>query len=519
MHPRLRLALLLLCVLLVGGRPDEAAAQAKPEGEMRWALYVTLLAGRGSIPARWSGMLTPFWVLYALHDALVKPMPGNLMAPSLAESWTVSADQKVYEFKLREGLKFHNGDPFTAEDVKFSFHARQGRARSCRRRCGRSRSSSPYRVRFHPARAVAGLHDLLRHLRDRRGLDRAQEVRRAGGRRRLQEAPDRARALQVREPHPRRRAGDGGQRGLLAQDALGEAAGLQERAGGHHAAGHAQARRGRHRLPARRAAGRRRSSAIPTSSSPSPAASAPSTSTSSTSGIRSRRGHDRRVRLAANHAIDRKALSEAETLGASRPDRQHRPAHASSSRCRSSRTPTIRRKAKQLLAEAGYPNGFDAGELHPLPALLLDGRGDRRLLPARSASGSRMRTDGARRLLRALASRRSSRASASASARVYGNAASRLSEVVPERRRVRLRRLSRHRRALQAAGARDRPEEARGACCTRSSSSLHERVRFAPIFDYIWPSGVGPRVAEPALMLIDPYPWSAPLEEVRLKKN
>jgi peptide/nickel transport system substrate-binding protein len=46
---------------------------------------------------------------------------------------------------------------------------------------------------------------------------------------------------------------------------------------------------------------------------------------------------------------------------------------------------------------------------------------------------------------------------------------------------------------------------------------LHERVRFAPIWDYIWPSGVGPRVAEPAPMLINPYPWSAPLEEVRLK--
>ena len=60
-------------------------------------------------------MLTPFWVLTAMHDALVKPMPGNLLTPSLAESWKVSPDGRVYEFKLREGLKFHNGDPFTAE--------------------------------------------------------------------------------------------------------------------------------------------------------------------------------------------------------------------------------------------------------------------------------------------------------------------------------------------------------------------------------------------------------------------
>ena len=43
------------------------------------------------------------------------------MAPSLAESWTESPDGLVYEFKLREGLTFHNGDPFTGEDVQFSF--------------------------------------------------------------------------------------------------------------------------------------------------------------------------------------------------------------------------------------------------------------------------------------------------------------------------------------------------------------------------------------------------------------
>ena len=111
---------LLMCLLPGGGLPGPASAQSRPDGEMRWALYVTL-SPVWFDPGEFQG-LTPFWVLYAIHDALVKPMPGNLMTPSLAESWTVSTDQLAYEFKLREGLKFHNGDPFTAEDVKFSFH-------------------------------------------------------------------------------------------------------------------------------------------------------------------------------------------------------------------------------------------------------------------------------------------------------------------------------------------------------------------------------------------------------------
>ena len=126
MNGRLRIALAyMLCALLTGGVSDPAAGQAKPEGEMRWALYLTLPAAWFD-PGEVSGQLTPFWVLYALHDALVKPMPGNMLSPGLAESWTVSDDQRVYEFKLREGLKFHNGDPFTAEDVKFSFHRAKG---------------------------------------------------------------------------------------------------------------------------------------------------------------------------------------------------------------------------------------------------------------------------------------------------------------------------------------------------------------------------------------------------------
>src|SRR5919108_6610409 len=110
-----------LCILLAGDVLAAPAAAYKPEGEMRWALYVTISPAwfdPGHVAVVGG---TPFWFCYALHDALVKPMPDNPMAPSLAESWTVSDDQRVYEFKLREGLKFHNGDPFTAEDVKFTF--------------------------------------------------------------------------------------------------------------------------------------------------------------------------------------------------------------------------------------------------------------------------------------------------------------------------------------------------------------------------------------------------------------
>jgi peptide/nickel transport system substrate-binding protein len=64
--------------------------------------------------------------LYMYHDALVKIMPEGWYTPCLAESWTISPDYKVYEFKLRKGVKFHNGDEMTAEDVVFSFERFKG---------------------------------------------------------------------------------------------------------------------------------------------------------------------------------------------------------------------------------------------------------------------------------------------------------------------------------------------------------------------------------------------------------
>src|SRR5207237_10040855 len=84
------------------------------------------LAPPGVDPAQTPGATPPFLPLYALHDALAKPMPGNAWAPSLAESWTASKDGLTYQFVLRKGVKFHNGDPLGAEDVKFSFERYKG---------------------------------------------------------------------------------------------------------------------------------------------------------------------------------------------------------------------------------------------------------------------------------------------------------------------------------------------------------------------------------------------------------
>src|SRR5438067_12919520 len=108
----------LLCLAISAGDPGSVAAQTKPEGEMRFAVYVTIAPAWLDPGETGPGNLTPFWMLYALHDALVKPMPGNRMAPSLAQTWTESPDKPVYEFKSRQGARFHNGDPITADAVK-----------------------------------------------------------------------------------------------------------------------------------------------------------------------------------------------------------------------------------------------------------------------------------------------------------------------------------------------------------------------------------------------------------------
>src|SRR6516164_3618779 len=109
-----------LAIALVLGLPCSIRAAGPPEGELTWAVHVTL-APTWFDPAETAGIITPYMVLYAIHDAMVKPMPDRSLAPSLAETIAVSDDKLSYEMAIRPAAKFHDNTPVTAEDVKFSF--------------------------------------------------------------------------------------------------------------------------------------------------------------------------------------------------------------------------------------------------------------------------------------------------------------------------------------------------------------------------------------------------------------
>ena len=140
-------ALALTGLGLAFANPSLAAAR-EAKGQLTFGVHVSL-APIWFDPADVSGIITPFLVLYAVHDAMVKPMPGQSIVPSLAESWSASEDGLTYEFVLRPGATFHNGDAVTAEDVKFSFERYRGTANDLlKNRVAAVEIPEPRRVRF-----------------------------------------------------------------------------------------------------------------------------------------------------------------------------------------------------------------------------------------------------------------------------------------------------------------------------------------------------------------------------------
>ena len=81
-----------------------AAPAFGAESEMRYGMHVTL-------PAKWldpgdmEAFSTPYMIVYAIHDAMVKPMPAGMQTPSLAESWSEAKDHLSYTFTLEAHVK------------------------------------------------------------------------------------------------------------------------------------------------------------------------------------------------------------------------------------------------------------------------------------------------------------------------------------------------------------------------------------------------------------------------------
>src|SRR5215813_7174004 len=120
-----RVVMSFTLVMLTLGAAPEVTGQPSLAGEAVMAWPITI-APTWFDPSTAPPQITPFGILYAIHDAVVRPLPGQKIGNSLGESWTESPDGLTYEFKLRRGLTFHNGDQVTAEDVKFSFERYKG---------------------------------------------------------------------------------------------------------------------------------------------------------------------------------------------------------------------------------------------------------------------------------------------------------------------------------------------------------------------------------------------------------
>ncbi len=142
-----RLVIVAIATLFSMGTTIAADA---PSGRATMAWHVTIAPAWFDPSTAPPPQITPFGMLYAIHDALVRPYPGQKIGPSFAESWRESDDGLIYEFRLRPGLKFHNGDPITTADVAFSFDRYRGAAASTlKAHVARVEVVDPLLVRFH----------------------------------------------------------------------------------------------------------------------------------------------------------------------------------------------------------------------------------------------------------------------------------------------------------------------------------------------------------------------------------
>jgi len=504
----MRHALLGLLALLAAGGPAAAA----PEGQMTWAVHITL-APTWFDPAETPGIATPFMVLYALHDGLVKPMPGNAMAPSLAESWSVSKDGLVYEFVLRHGLRFHNGDPLTADDVKFSFERYRGAAnRFMKDKVAMVEVVDPGRVRFRLKEPWPDFMTYYGSLTTGAGWIVPKKYLEKVGDDGFKKAPVGAGPYRFVSFNP------GIELVLEANEhywrKVPSVKRLVFRAVVDEATRLAQLKRGEadvvYLLQAELAEEARRTPGL--TLRPTPIVSTHWVVFLDQWDAKSPWA-DRRLRLAANHAIDRTAMNEALTLGFSRItwsiipqsfDFFWQPAAYAYDPAR----------ARQLLAEAGYPNGFDAGDFWCEPATASN----------TEAAANYLQTVGIRTRIRPLERAaffksyqdKKLKNLAYTISGAFGNAATRVENFVASG-------------GIYVYGgypdidglfreqANELDRKRREAALHRVQQLMHDKVMYAPIWELGFIHAHGPRVAESGLGLIAGWAFSAPYEDVRLK--
>ncbi len=104
---------------LVPGSLSRALAQGKAGGTLKCAW-----AGVAEIVTLDPGQMTQvlqFQITSNVLSGLTHIRPDLIAEGDVAESWEISEDGRIYTFKLREGVTFHNGDAFTADDVLYTY--------------------------------------------------------------------------------------------------------------------------------------------------------------------------------------------------------------------------------------------------------------------------------------------------------------------------------------------------------------------------------------------------------------
>jgi len=512
MRPPVGIAIASLAILLLVTLALAGVVAAAPEGTMAWGLHVTL-ASRWLDPIDTEAFINQFMVLYALHDALVKPMPAGDNTPSLAESWTMSKDGLTYDFVIRKNARFHNGDRVTAEDAKFSFERYRGSAaKLLKERVREVQVVDAQRVRFilkepwpdfmtfYGTSATGAAWIVPKKYVEKVGEDGFIKAPiGAGPYRFVSFQPGISLVMEAFEGYWRKVPSVKRLVFRSMPDETTRAAAL--RAGDVDIV---YLLSGPTAEDVKKSPGLRLAAArppgvvfldLPEQWEPkSPWA-------------------DRRVRLAASHALDRTGLNNAETLGMSRTTGGLVPRTLDFAKVYEppAYDPAL---AKQLLAEAGFPNGFDAGDLTPFPPFFSLAEGILNYLQTVGIR-TRLRTMERAAFLTAWREKKL-RGVIMGLGAPAGNAATRI-EVYVSKSGIYSNGVVPEIEDLFARQARELDRSKREAMLGQIQQIMHDRVMHVPIYELAFLWGVGPRVEEACVDHIKGFSYSAPYEDLKLK--